>query len=64
MINKLDTALGHLESLECCMQIIVDALPANLDRDSIDSMVNDYIIVALKELDMAKYLINVEQEEQ
>ena len=61
MINKLDTALGHLESLECCMQNIIEHLTTDLDTDS---TVWDHIIIAQKELDMANYLINVEQEEQ
>ena len=57
MTIKIDQAYGHLESLECCIQNIVKHLPS----DFIDPMVWDHIIVAQKELDMAKYLLNNEE---
>lgn len=58
MTIKIDQAYGHLQSLECCIQNIVEALPSDLDKDS---MVWDYIDVALKELGMAQFILNKEE---
>ena len=62
MINELelDAAQGHLESLECCIKNIVEELTNDLDEFS---MVWDNIIVAQKELEMAKYIINTVKED-
>lgn len=61
MIDRLDIAKEHLESLECCIQNIVEELQTDLNQFS---MVWDHIIVARKELDMAHYIINTVQEVQ
>jgi len=58
MTIKIDRAYGHLQSLEHCINIIAEKLKTDLDDFS---MVWSHIIVAQRELEMAKYILNNEE---